>query len=289
MKKYYYENIVSPSGDAVKATLERGPALDCVFHVHREYEITLVESSFGCRMIGDSLEHFSEGDLVLIGSMVPHHYLNSRLDSEGDDWSRLLVVQFAPDFCGRDLLQLPEADPIARMLDCASRGIRFPAPAAEKAAPLMRSLPELHGFDRTLRCLELLRILSLAPWRCINSSPAPELRRETPDERMNKILRFIRRRLDENRPPSLPECAKVACMTPPAFSGYFRRVAGIGFIDYITELRLNRAASLLTRSDRTVLEIAAESGFRSVSNFNRLFRARRGMPPTLYRKKYRVG
>ena len=51
-----------------------GPVMDCIHHVHPELELTYVESSYGVRFIGDNISDFREIDLVLTGSMLPHHY-----------------------------------------------------------------------------------------------------------------------------------------------------------------------------------------------------------------------
>ena len=192
--KYHFETVLPPPGASFSTELNTGPVLDCLFHVHPECELTLVESGFGTRFIGSSLEPFSELDLVLIGGMVPHHYLN-------------------------------------------------PAPPTEAAPP--------------------------------------------PDERLNRVLGFIHRRLDRGMPVTLAETAAVACMTPPAFSSYFRKATRRRFIEYILGLKLNRAAQLLIRTDRSVLDIAQESGFPNLSNFNRRFLADKGVSPRDYRRRHR--
>jgi AraC-like DNA-binding protein len=59
---------------------------------------------------------------------------------------------------------------------------------------------------------------------------------------------------------------------------------GTSFIDYLKDYRLAMAARLLSASDASILEIAEDVGFESLSYFNRAFKKRYGMTPTQYRK-----
>ena len=264
--KFHFETILPGPGESFVTEEMVAPTLDCVYHIHPECELTWIESGFGSRFIGDSIEPFSAGDLVLIGGSVPHHYLTLESDSTGPEWSRTRVVKFAPAFCGRTLLELPEFEAVARMLQEAARGLHFPEESAREAVPLLQKLFREHGARRLLTLLELLERLSRL---------------------LNRVLQLIHRRLAQGRPIPLAEAAAEACLTPTAFSRYFRRATRKRFIDYVTELKLSRAAGELARSDRPIVEIAFESGFSNLSNFNRQFQNSRKMTPRAYRNSFR--
>lgn len=283
--KFHFETILPGPGESFVTEEMVAPTLDCVYHIHPECELTWIESGFGSRFIGDSIEPFSAGDLVLIGGSVPHHYLTLESDSTGPEWSRTRVVKFAPAFCGKTLLELPEFEAVARMLQEAARGLHFPEESAREAVPLLQKLFRERGARRLLTLLELLELLSRLPRRPLSGTVIePEA---APDERLNRVLQLIHRRLAQGRPIPLAEAAAEACLTPTAFSRYFRRATRKRFIDYVTELKLSRAAGELARSDRPIVEIAFESGFSNLSNFNRQFQNSRKMTPRAYRNSFR--
>ena len=285
--RYHLEQVLPPPGESFTVEWEVGPVLDCIFHVHPEWELTLVESGFGCRFIGESFEPYNAGDLVLVGGMVPHHYLSSAKDSTGPEWSRVRTVKFRQDFCGREFLALPECAGIARLMHEAVYGLHFSVSTAMEIAPRFEQLSQRSGLARLTGFLELLRILSEAPARRLNpfalSGDAP-----MPDERLNRVLRRIHRNLETHRPVTLAAAAEAACMTPPAFSKYFRLATRKRFIDYVTALKLNRAALQLVHGSRPVVEIAFDSGFANLSNFNRQFLRVKGMTPRAYRMRFRA-
>ncbi len=285
--KYHFEKVLAAPDESFRAVIEDGPVIDCVFHVHPEIELTWVESSFGCRFIGESIEPFFENDLVLIGGMVPHHFFNRADDGSGPQWSRLRVMKFRREFCGTGFLELPETAGIRALLDETPAGLAFPPETATRAAELIRRLFTQKGLARLLTFLELLELLAASPRRKLNPGPAVAEGQE-PDARLNRILGYIHRRLESGHEVTLGEAAATACLTAPAFSSYFRRATRKRFIDYVTEFKLNRAALLLVRSDRAVVDIALASGFGNLSNFNRRFLASKGMTPREYRRRFRI-
>lgn len=281
--KLHYEQVLPAPGFSFQTEQVSGPVVDCIFHVHPEYELTLVESGRGFRFVGDGLETFAAGDLVLIGPMLPHHYFNAPED-RNPEWYHCHVVKFKRDFWGTSFLRLPELSPVRNMLDQASGGLVFPE---EAAAGLKKSLPVLFGTDASARLLELLRVLfflSGFPCRRINAAFLPS---GSADERLERVITFIHKRLEQGASVTLKDAAKIACMTPQAFSRYFSMMTRRGFIRYVTELKLNRAVSLLLNTNDTILEIALASGFHNLSNFNRHFLRLKKQTPFAYREAWR--
>lgn len=70
------------------------------------------------------------------------------------------------------------------------------------------------------------------------------------------------------------------------FSRIFKQITNCNFIEYLTLQRIKRAQFLLSDSNLTVTDISYQSGFKSISTFNRVFRQYRGCSPSEYRKYY---
>ena len=265
-----------------------GPVVDCMYHVHPELELTYVESSYGVRFIGDNISDFRENDLVLTGSMLPHHYMNLGKDSQGDTWSQLKVIKFSSDFAGPQLFEIPEFSAVKKMFDAAVVGLHFSENLAKTVHPLLCLSFTAKGAARVLHFLELLSILADAPYTPLGTRASHAIQR-SPDERMKRVLDYIHQSLEQKLEVSCAQAASIAHLTPQAFSRYFGQSTRKTFSDYVTELKIGRACTLLANTDSSILEISLESGFRNLSNFNRRFLQLKKQSPRAFRAKIKPG
>ena len=103
-------------------------------------------------------------------------------------------------------------------------------------------------------------------------------------EKINRAREMMRRHIGDNLPPE--EIARRLNIGYTWFRRTFRAYVGIAPAQYQLQLRHNKARELLTTTDRTVSEIAAELGFENVSQFSAFFRQREKITATQYRSKY---
>lgn len=103
-------------------------------------------------------------------------------------------------------------------------------------------------------------------------------------EKINRAREMMRRHIGDNLPPE--EIARRLNIGYTWFRRTFRAYVGIAPAQYLLQLRHNKARELLTTTDRTVSEIAAELGFENVSQFSAFFRQREKITATQYRSKY---
>ena len=255
-------------------------------HYHPEYELTWIESGSGLRIVGFTVEPFAPGDLVLIPPMVSHHYIT---DDDGgvarsQDWFRFRVIKFRRELL-KPFLALPEFELLKNRLDTLSdSGMTFPDADFQEIATLIRNASEGEKSMRLLHLLHLLMRLAQIPGRDLSSKRDT---RNLPDERILKVIDFLQRRIEQGKSTRLAEAAKCACMTPQAFSAYFRHRTQKRFINYMLELKLEKARQLLVYTDLPVSEVAQISCFQNLSNFNRRFNAIVKTTPKLYRKMLR--
>ena len=283
MKKPRIENILPESERSFFAYRQTGAVINCEYHVHPEYELTLVLSSFGNRLINEDAGLFDAGTLSLIGPQVPHHYFNSQQDSQGDDWAQLLIIQFREDFAGRTWLSLPEMKPVRSMLKESVYGLDFEL--TPEVRRTMESLAADSGPRRVGLLLELLAMLSEVPRKRISRQIFSGLPPEE-DARISRTLQLIHSRIARGKSLSLPEAAANAGLCPEGFCRYFSRMTGHTFVSYVNELKLAKAANMLLHSDAQISEISFQAGFSNLSNFNRQFKKLRGMTPRDFRQKF---
>jgi AraC-like DNA-binding protein len=274
------------AGDSSLSTEDvKGPVIDCVLHVHREYELTYVASSRGTRLVGSEIGLFSEGMLSLYGPMLPHHYFSPLSESASPEWGHARVVKFGGRF-GEALYATPELGGVRRMLESSALGLDFSASATEKALPLFEKLFDTDGTERLLLFVELLERLSRSEFKTVSPVSADGVA-VMPDARINKALALIHARLVDGEGPSLGEAAARMSMSPSAFCRFFRRATRKSFVAYVNEMKLERACLKLLESSEGIAEICFASGFRNLSNFNRQFLKRKGVSPSRYREAFR--
>ncbi len=265
--------------------LERRLArFDAPWHFHPEIELTLIVASHGRRFVGDSIEPFAEGDLVLLGPNLPHFWHTAGAQPPGSR-AHSIVVQFREDFLGPAWWERPEFAAIHALLRRAARGIQFRGAAARSVAGVLREARPRSGLPALLQLASVLGTLAGASGARPLASAAyePSLDRRS-EERLARVYAHLMRNFRE--PVSLVQTARVAAMNPQAFSRYFKRATGRNFSAFLNGLRLDRAGELLRESSRTIADVAAESGFATLSSFNRRFRERQGSTPREYRRAY---
>jgi AraC-like DNA-binding protein len=272
-----FEHVATPPELSWAYREFRQTAFDFSWHLHTELELTLITHGTGTRIVGTSIESYRPRDLALIGPEVPHAYVST----PGTSRHEAIVVQFRRDFLGAEFVARPEFIALGRLFDAASGAIVFNATSTTVAE--MRALADLAPADRTLALVRLL--MSLAGEAETRSITVVE-------SRLAALSQPARRRADAvcaylqssyAGPVSLAEVAAVAHMSPPALSRFFRHAIGRTITEYVTELRIAAACQLLSDSDVPIATIATQCGYDNLSNFNRRFRAVKGMTPRQYR------
>ena len=250
-----------------------------VYHYHPEIELILFVAGGGLEFVGDSSQAFTDGHLVLLGSNLPHFWVND----PKCQYAEACVIQFKKEIFGENLL--PELARIKTLIEDASRALVFSRLISSEAAPLMTRLGTESGAKRLLTLLEILSLLSRDTQSrplCTNSCHQPDS--EQGKRRIGTIYRYLSEHFRERCP--LEEVAKSVGMNGRTFSRLFRRETGRTFIEALIDLRLSYACRLLRESDKTVAEIAYDCGFTNLANFNRQFRQHHEFTPKEYRQHW---
>lgn len=254
-------------------------------HKHNEVELNFVQNCKGAqRVVGDSIEELGECDLALIGSGLEHVWeqgscKNSRI--------REITIQFSPDLLGENFLGKNQLASIRKLLDKASRGIAFDMPAIMKVYGMLDDITHTQpGFYRVLKLLSILYELSVAEGSHeLSSTSFAHSRISSDSRRVQKVEEYI----DNNYSSEirLQTLSDMVGMTPTAFSRFFKLRTGKTISDYIIDIRLGVASRKLVDSTMSVAEICYDCGFNNVSNFNRIFKRKKGCSPKLFRENYR--
>ena len=264
---------------------ETGKFFPCPWHYHPEYELVLVNKSTGRRMVGDHIGYFGEGDLVFMGSRLPHVWVNDDkyLNTADENPADAIVIQFVEDFLGERFLNIPEMEGFRKFLNVSERGIVINGKAKNKIIPLMKGMIKMNGIQRLSTLMSIFEILANTTEYNLLASPkfVQNFQYESPG-RFKKITEYILQNF--NKDITLPEAAEVANMGLTAFCNFFKSQFRVTFVEYLNTVRIGHACQLIADNKHNIVEIAYECGFNNLANFNRQFKKFKNTTPSDYRK-----
>lgn len=282
--KPYLEKIVIDANNSWALHLEdRVDNMPFEWHHHPELELTLTINSRGHRYVGDSIERYEDGDLVLLGANVPHTWCsNEKIDPELPFMVR--VCWFSETWIS-DLLRLfPELRRLKPLMKKARSGIVFSAKTATTVRPLMEKLKSQREDERLISLLTILRCLSLdTNYRTLIVSDRKQ--EIEPEPRLAAVFDYLHKFYTE--PISIEELAEMAFMSPAAFHRNFRRQTKTTPFGYVSRLKLGRASALLIEGELRINAIASTVGYASLAQFNKEFKRLKGMTPREFALQYR--
>ncbi|MBC7891699.1 MAG: AraC family transcriptional regulator [Sphingobacteriaceae bacterium] len=273
---------------AVRELVE--PYFDPNWHFHPHYQISFVQEGTGTRFVGDSIQSFSDGDLVLLGPNVPHLWRSDQRyhEEQSDLMTKVIVVYFAEDFLGERFFSRPEMVYLDQLLKTSIRGLHWYGQTHQLIARTLQAIvKETPNFQRLLMFLNLLDQLSHSTeYHPLTSPDYSNTMKPSETKRMQVVHSFVMENFRETI--SLNEVADQVGMSPSAFSRYFKLHANKTFSEFITEIRVGQACKLLIEDNLNVTQISYDCGFQTQSNFNRQFKQVTNLTPSQYKKTYRL-
>ena len=259
---------------------------DFPLHLHEELELNFIMNAQGARrIIGDHIGDIGDVELVLVGSNLPHvwqtHHCKSKEIKE-------ITIQFHKDLFDEKFLRRNQMSFIRKMFERSAKGIIFSQETIQQIMPRLSALSQKHGFDSVLELLSILHDLSVSRnMHTLSDTTFSNAEFSYSSRRIEKAFEYMNQNFQKNI--SLAEIAKLVNMTEVSFSRFFKAKTGITFIDSLLELRLGNASRLLIDTTQTVAEVAYNCGFNNISNFNRLFKKKKGCTPKEFRENYSYG
>jgi AraC-like DNA-binding protein len=264
---------------------------DCIYfdkpwHFHEEFELVYIKKGTGTRFIGNSVGHFQEGDLVLIGSNIPHLYRNTEEYYETGNLlnSSSIFIHFTRDFLGNQFFDIPEMSLVRTLLDKSSLALQIEGKAKKATIEKLNKMADQGQPMRLLSLLEMLITLSdskdlrpLLSHGYLNTNTGDT-------KKINQVFEFILKNYKEEIYAN--QIASRLNMSTASFSRYFKKHTGKTVSDYITEIRIGNACRLLIENNLTISEICYQSGFENLSNFYKHFRKIIGVIPKEYRNTF---
>lgn len=263
--------------NAIHAFAFEMPFFEFKWHYHPEYELTLILNGNGMRLVGDSYLPFQAGDLVLLGSGIPHTWES---DANSNENVAAVVVQFSEDFIA-NFMNSEAFYKIKKMMQASVRGLFFSNPLAKDFELQMITIAREKEVKQITALLNVLNDLAYEKYETLASafySPKNSKENET---RINLVFNYIKQNAASTI--LLKQAAASVHLTSGAFCKFFKRMTGKTFSDYVNEIRIGNACNLITQTDKTIAQIAIESGFENQTYFNRVFLKKKNCTPKQFR------
>lgn len=253
------------------------PFFEFKWHYHPEYELTYIVKGSGYRIVGNSYEQYSDGDLVLLGSNLPHTWTSK---PDNTFASEAIVIQFSSEFI-TPFLVLHESNQIKQLLEYSDRGLRIAVD--EMLVSNIMELPKIQGMDRVLKLIWILEEITKRQCDYIAPNTFHNVVSKKNEFRINKACTFLQNNF--NQKISLKQVADLIYLTESNFCKFFKKATGKTYSDYLNELRINEACRMLVQTEQTINEISYACGFETLSYFNRVFLFKKAITPSTFRKQ----
>lgn len=265
------------------------PNINNRWHYHTEVELIYFHRGAGTQFVGDHIKRFGPGDIVLVGSDLPHYwrYDTPCLEDKISNEPYSTVIHFNPNFMGERFLFLPETKSIRDVLEKAKRGILIKGSEALKIGSLIEHIYKSEGMARIMGLLEcLVNISNLKHPVLLSSMGFKYDFRESENERMSNIYNFALNNFKNKI--QLEEIASVADLVPNSFCRYFKSRTGKTFSRFLIDIRIGYACKLILENKMGVKQVCFESGFYNFSSFHKSFKLVTGKTPKMYRQTHLI-
>lgn len=257
-------------------------------HIHPECKLNFIENAKGAqRIVGDSIEEIDEEELVLV--------TNPHLEHAWKDYRNVskniheITIQFHPDLLTDTFLNKNQMISIRQLFRHAERGVAFSRESIAKVRPLLKTLTcENDSFYSLIKLLIILHELSIDKgMRELSTGQfaANVMHQHSSDESLGRVMDYLSRHYSEVI--RLSEVAEMVNMSESSFCRFFKQHTSKSFIDFLTDIRLGAASRALIDSSLSIAEIGYDCGFNNLSNFNRIFKKKKGVTPSEFRDNYR--
>lgn len=265
--KVSFERIVPSEKSSFRTLHNNSPISEFKweYHYHPEIELVCVISGSGTRHVGYHKSNYTNGDLILIGSNIPH----SGFGLNSVDPHEEIVLQFR-----EEILHFPQQEVETRavkdLLERSKYGILYSTATKKALLPKLKKLLESEGYKRYLLLLEIIFELSLCEeYELLNKEIMPYTIISKNKTRLENIFTYVEHHYDKEI--NIEDVAKLANLTLPAFCNFFKKATQITFTEFVNRYRISKACLLMTQ-DKTISECSYSCGFNNVTYFNRMFK-----------------
>jgi AraC-like DNA-binding protein len=258
------------------------------WHYHPQYEIMLIQKSSGTQYVGDNISSFLEGDMIFLGSNIPHIFRNppDYFDKKSKKKAKATVLYFSEEFANKDFFNLTEMQSIKNILTLSKRGIKILDNSRGNVASKFIKCVKSNNEERIINLLSLLHYIETkANYKILSSNSFINHVDDKDLVRLNKVFDYLLNNFQEDI--NLSRASEIANMSPTAFCRFFKKHTNKTMVNFLNEIRIGYACKLLVENENmNISQICFECGYNNLTNFIIQFKKLKNCPPLTFRQKY---
>lgn len=273
--------------ESFSARRDSTPTVNSIWHYHEELELIYFKAGEGTQFIGDSINRFRSGDVILVGANLPHYWrFDQDYFQDGGKSADVYVIHFRASFLGASFLEIPENRELKKLINHSSRGLQISLPNNRNIINLIIKTENSTGHKRLLYFLEALFEISnhnqsLKPIASIG------FKYNYLNEEQEQIQAIYNYTLyNYKRKITLAEISEVAKVSTNTFCKFFKSRSRKNYTDFVNEIRVGQACKLLIENKLRINEVCFESGFNNFASFHKCFKKTMGKSPLQYQKLF---
>ncbi|WP_286271019.1 AraC family transcriptional regulator [Thalassotalea hakodatensis] len=282
--KLLFEKIIPSENSSWRYWLYEQEHIGFHWHYHPEYEIALTLNSKGQRYVGDNIDNYDEFDMAFLGPHLPHTWCSS--PAVKGKKQQVYVAQLPISWLESLVFGMPDLEKFKPLLSLSKRGITFGKQAVVNAAKVFSTMQNADASTRFIGLLNILDIMANDPDKqpLSSSGYSVVLTSDPSTDKLDKVIRYIHEHYTETI--RAEHLAELVHMSTNHFHRFFKHRTEQTFTEFVNQLRISKACSLLINSQKPIYTISDTCGFNNISNFNRRFLQFKAMKPSEFRKIY---
>jgi len=272
--------IPKPEQDAFVFQIDNNKLFYNKLHQHEEIQLSLIVEGEGTLVVGDSINYYCKNDILIIGSNIPHVFKSDLNTSKS---SHMISLFFTNDSFGNGFFKLEELKELQRFFKRSKHGFKVTS-KQKQLRELFLKLEMSSKLNRFIILLQLLKMTSITNYESLSSFIYDKKYSDIEGHRMRNVFEYTMNNFEKDI--SLDAISEVANMTKNAFCKYFKKRTNKTYIQFLNQLRVENTCKLI-RSEHhlSIADIAYNSGFNNISNFNRQFKNFKKISPSIYKKE----
>ena len=241
-----------------------------------------IRSGVGMYILDSDLRALNEGDIIILPPRIAYSFCATELGDEYNVSVDAVILRFDDSWLTTLLSVFKTLNGVILKVRELKDPYSIEGPKWMKMSTLFNSLSSDNSSRVPVYLIEILELLSTRQdlVRILQATPCDAM---TLEEKKERIEAYISSNIYSK--VSLEEVSAYLGMNRTYFCSFFRRIYRKGFVDYINDLRVEKACTMLAQSGMQISDIARECGFKTAPYFTRAFRRSRGMSPAEFRKK----
>lgn len=254
-------------------------------HYHPEYEIIYIKKSFGMRVVGNNIDNYYPGEVIILGPGLPHYHEVGTINTDDDTPIETIAVLF-PESIFEANSQFPEFLTVNRLLNKIKYGIELNEHTKEDVQTILEKMTLEPSLTNLLSIYSIIDVLSRTNSSFTQLSTQHYDNKRLHNAKMKYVQNYLKEHYLEN--VRLKEVSELIGLSKTAFCNYFKSQTGHTYTYYLNLLRISKACELLVSSTKNVSQIAFEVGYENLGYFNRKFLEIKGKTPKAFRKSISI-